>query len=105
MRYHWGLGVGHLHAHRPDSTSKICIPDEARDTEFEADQYTDLERSQAHSPDAVGDIEMYESDNPELGLEDRDFEGWQDVETLGSSSNDLASEHESESEPEDGFHS
>jgi hypothetical protein len=104
MRYHWGLGVGHLHAPRPASTSESCISDEPRDAELEEDQYADLEIDEdsesARSPDADGAVDMYDSDNPELGLDDRDLEGWQDVETdtSGSDVDDPNGEHESESE-------
>lgn len=99
MRYHWGLGVGHLHAHRPASVSESSISDEPRDVE---DQYADLELDEdsEHSPDADGAIDLCESDNPELGLDDRDLEGWQDVEADSGSDadSDLAGEHDSESE-------
>jgi hypothetical protein len=37
---------------------------------------------------------MYESDNPELGLDDRDLEGWQDVETDSEGGSD--GEHDSD---------
>jgi hypothetical protein len=105
MRYHWGFGVGHLHAHQPASTSESCISDEQRDTELEEDQYADLELDEdsAHSPDADGAIDMYESDNPESGLDERDLEGWQDMETDSDSDVNGPSEHDSESESEEDF--
>ena len=96
MRYHWGLGIGHLPAHRPASTSESCISDEPGDTELE-DQYADLERDEdsADLPDADNAVDIYESDSSdsELGLDD--------VETDTSSGNDTVddsdtSEHESE---------
>jgi hypothetical protein len=34
-----------------------------------------------------GNVDTYHSDIPELGLEDREFEGWEDVETEDSEEN------------------
>jgi hypothetical protein len=54
--------------------------------------------------DSAGDIIMYESDNPELGLDDRELEGWQDVETDSGNDLDDLGDHdslESEEEEED----
>lgn len=40
---------------------------------------------------------MYrESDNPEMGLEDRDLEGWEDVESDTSEDDNGNSDHDSE---------
>ena len=93
MRYHWGLGVGHLHAHQPTSTSN-CIPDEPKDTQD--DWFPDIglgESSNAHALDSYPDnVSEVESDNPELGLDDRE----QDVETGSEDASDIDSEHESE---------
>jgi hypothetical protein len=90
MRYHWGLGVGHLHAHQP-TPSPSRIPDEPLSGNND-DRYVDPELGESPvnaSPgtDSAGDIIVYESDNPELGLDDHELEGWQDVET--DSDNDL----------------
>jgi hypothetical protein len=90
MRYHWGLGVGHLHAHQP-VPSPSRIPDEPL-SGTKDDHYVDPElckspRDVSPGTDSASDIIMYESDNPELGLDDHELEGWQDVET--DSSNDL----------------
>jgi hypothetical protein len=105
MRYHWGLGVGHLHAHRPASTSESYISDGQRDQpEEDPTQFTDLELDDSnsedslHLPDADDAFDVYDSDNPELGLDDRELEGWQDVVTDSGSDVDDPSEHESESE-------
>ena len=82
MRYHWGLGVGHLHAHQPTSTSN-CIPDEAKNTQD--DQFQGVEPGESPNmhtpspyPENASDIE---SDDPELGLDDREADVWQDSET------------------------
>ena len=32
MRYHWGLGVGHFHAHQSASTSD-CVSDQGEDSQ------------------------------------------------------------------------
>ena len=57
--------------------------------------------------DSAGDIIMYESDNPELGLDDRELEGWQDVETDSGNDLDDSGGHDSleeeEEEEEEGF--
>ena len=45
-----------------------------------------------------GDSEGYHSDNPELCLEDRDLEGWEDVESEDSDGED---EERDEDEDED----
>jgi hypothetical protein len=99
MRYHWGLGVGHLHAHQPTFNASR-IPDKPRDTQD--DQFADFEPDEpsgenAHAPDTDSD-KCYESDNPELDLDDRDLEGWEDVET--DSAND-DSERDSNDTDED----
>jgi hypothetical protein len=82
MRYHWGLGIGHFHAHQSASTLG-CVPDLAEDAQ-------DIQDPDAESQEASGESLAranyrgsdagYESDNPELCLEDRDLEGWDDIE-------------------------
>jgi hypothetical protein len=88
MRYHWGLGVGHLHAHHSTSTS-ACISDN-RDADNQADESADPEPCElgpSHE-NAHLNLEAHDTDSdldkPELGLDDRDPEGWEDVETDGS---------------------
>jgi hypothetical protein len=84
MRYHWGLGVGHLYAHHSISTSSsACTPD-SRDTDTQGDGSVDLgpfdlgpSHENAHLNVEDNDTDC-ESDNPELGLNDRDPEGWED---------------------------
>ena len=83
MRYHWGLGVGHFHAHQP--TGRPSHNYEESDTQY------------VHSPECENEVRMDEndvntciqdensdvcdSDDPELDLEDREHEGWDDVES------------------------
>ena len=82
MCYHWGLGVGHFHAHQSASTSR-CVSDLAEGAQDI--QVPDMEPQEAlgetlaHANDRGSDM-GYESDNPELSLEDRDLEGWDDIE-------------------------
>ena len=83
MRYHWGLGIGHLHAHGLTSTFP-WNPDQPRDvdapnntSENPEDPTDDLE------PNATGfdSNTCDESVNPEMTLDERDLEGWEDVES------------------------
>jgi hypothetical protein len=100
MHYHWGLGVGHLHAHQPTSTSN-CIPDEAetQDGQFQGVELGESTHAPNPYPDDATDIE---SDNPELGLDDREADIWQDSETEGSKDgSDIDDEHNSEGTEED----
>lgn len=96
MRYHWGLGVGHLHAHPPTST---YIPDNSRDVDASNDLFADPELPPGEADTHITDVDdnMYrESDNPEMGLEDRDLEGWEDVESDTSENSNGNSDHDSE---------
>lgn len=86
MRYHWGIGVGHLYAHQ-HATASVRIFEE------DASVVQSLERGTGplESPDEDdvsaltqdGNSEVYDSDDPELGLEDREqeLEGWVDNES------------------------
>lgn len=89
MRYHWGLGVGHYHAHQPtsglhrDITSQP-ITNEPGDTQDNQSSNLEPEGTSDSNVDALGDDDFeYISDDPELGLEDRHLpdEGWQDTDT------------------------
>ena len=93
MRYHWGLAIGHLYAH--PSTPTPASPDELRHEPMEAedDQY-----AQESPVDTDRASDTWESDDPELGLDDCDMEGWQDVETDSGSDENDPSEHGSGSE-------
>jgi hypothetical protein len=93
MRYHWGLGVGHLHAHQHTATS-APTPEKnapnAQPPEPEAEEGLDENSVNAQIEIQDGNSEAYHSDNPELGLEERDFEGWEDVESEDSENGDGA---------------
>jgi hypothetical protein len=78
MHYHWGLGVGHFHAHQSASTSG-CISDLIEDTHSSQVPDLELQEAFAQANDRGSDM-GYESDNPELCLEDCDWEGWDDIE-------------------------
>ena len=89
MRYHWGLGVGHYHAHQPtsslyhDITSQPII-NEPGDTQDNRSSNLEPEGTSYSNVDPLGDHDLeYTSDDPELGLEDRHLpdEGWQDTDT------------------------
>ena len=89
MRYHWGLGVGHLHAHQHSAISGR-IPQED-DQEMELTEREAEERLVQNIADALPEIQaehessdVEHSDNPELGLEDRHLEGWEDNESEDS---------------------
>lgn len=80
MRYHWGLGIGHFHAHQATLPSghTAALPD---DTELEDCQCSDFEPEkppcelQSGRARNGGDSDTCgESDNSELG-----FEAWEDV--------------------------
>lgn len=100
MRYHWGQGVGHLHAHQ--STSH-CIPDQSSEQPMainalddpDPEELPDGEDSDTCAADKVDD---YELDNPEFALEDRDLDGWEDLES--DAADDAV--HNPESEDDDG---
>jgi hypothetical protein len=66
MRYHWGLGVGHYHAHQPTTTSQP-ITNEPGDNQAQ---------------DALGDDDLeYISEDPELEDSHLPNEGWEDTDT------------------------
>ena len=108
MRYHWGLGVGHLHVHCPVSTSsgRSGIPGKPRD--IEDDQNADREPDNAFedaSEDAsnidCASSDAYDSDKSEWDLDNRDLEGWEDEETDSGNDIDCRSGLDSESEISD----
>ena len=93
MRYHWGLGIGHIYTHQPTSTSssKFQVLDNQA-TKFEDDQYVDLEvgenSTSVQGTDQDTADDTHESENPEFGLDDHGLEDWEDVETDSSSNSD-----------------
>lgn len=90
MRYHWGLGVGHLHAHRPRLTSSFGYNADGPDQdEIHQDLPTNVESKETQVEDGASD--SYESDNPELGLEISDLEDWEDMETDSETDDSISS--------------
>jgi hypothetical protein len=107
MRYHWGLGVGHYHAHQPTSSlhhdiTSQPITNEPGDTQDNQSSNLEPEGTSDSNVDGLGDDDLeYISDDPELGLEDRHLpdEGWQDTDIdaddgghSGSDSEDIEEE-------------
>ena len=104
MRYHWGLGVGHLHMHCIVSTSngRSGVPDEPRD--IEDDQNGDCKPdnvSEDTSNIDCASLDAYNSDKSEWDLDNRDLEGWGDGETDGDNDIPCQNQHDSESENSD----
>jgi hypothetical protein len=88
MRYHWGLGVGHYHAHQPTMTSEP-ITNKPGDNELEGTYSNAV---------ALGEDDLeYISEDPDLGLDDSHLsdEGWQDT-TDGTSDGGGHSGYDSE---------
>lgn len=71
MRYHWGMGIGHIHAHE---RSTPVIPS-GRQGPLE---FLEEPEPTTRVPD-LQDTDMEEREDPELALEDREAEGWEDV--------------------------
>ena len=92
MRYHWGLGVGHLHAHQHASTSSRVPEDSIQSVgslQYEAGEMLDDDDTRIQDDYDFGDAEF--------SLEDPDWEGWEDVESEdeeGSGNEDTDSEEE-----------
>ena len=101
MRYHWGLGVGHLHAHCPVSTSNdsSSIPDELGNIEGDQNEPDNVTEDASNIDCATSDA--YDSDKPDRDLDNRDSEGWEDETDSGNDAN-CRSELDSESENSDG---
>src|ERR1700720_3936849 len=85
MHYHWGLGIGHLYAHWPASSSHMLAESDAPDViphEWETEEGAGENNINTHIQDGNSDVDS--SDDSELGLENRNFEGWEDDESEGS---------------------
>jgi len=98
MRHHWGLDVGHLHAHQSASS---CIPRESTDIDPLDELHVDPESGgeDTYTAEMDGD----ESDNLEMSLGDREWEGWEDVES--ETSEDGANDSDNNSEDDNGIYS
>ena len=86
MRYHVGLGVGHLHAHR--STTSSCLPEgdiHPREPEPDMDEMVGDDDVHAETHDDGSSDSDVDSDHlAEFDLNDRDLEGWEDIESEDS---------------------
>jgi hypothetical protein len=101
MRYHWGLGVGHFYAHQPASTLGHVsdMAGDAQDSQVPDMELQEASRESLEQPNDKGSDMGYDSDNPELSLEDRDLEGWDDIEMDDGDEDE--DEDEDIGEPED----
>jgi hypothetical protein len=90
MRYHWGLGVGHLHAHqtlaapcdKPEMPqAEDTHPDQSPDCITADSEAPSKNHVDARPPPEDGDDSVCDSDCPEFGLDDRQSEGWEDVDS------------------------
>ena len=95
--------IGHFHAHQLASTSSYAsdLAEDAQDI-----QVPDMElqeasvESLAQANDRASDM-SYESDNPELCLEDCDSEGWDDIEMDDAEDGDGDGDEDIIGEPDD----
>lgn len=92
MRYHWGLGVGHLHAHQHASSARGS-EDNTGWSQYEAGEaLDDASDTNTRSPDVDGNA--YDFGDAEFSSES---EGWEDIESEdeeGSGNEDMTSEEE-----------
>jgi hypothetical protein len=79
MRYHWGLGVGHIYAYQPAGTfvhtPEVNVPSAVLP---ESTLEENAEGNDTSGRTHDGNSDIYDSDNPELTFDDRDGEGWED---------------------------
>ena len=103
MRYHEGLGVGHVHMHQPSASS---IPHEPRDIDV-SDESSDIDVSDNPIPEQLpggGDMQAPdmkneqndEMDDPEMVLEDHENESWEDAESNDSEDGNKSDDQSSE---------
>jgi len=87
MRYHWGLAIGHIYARGAAPTSAgrtpSLVPQGVQSSEHEPEMASGVFDSNALTLHG-NDSDVYDSDDPELGLGDRQLDGWEDVESQGS---------------------
>jgi hypothetical protein len=90
MSYHVGLGVGHVHAHQhADTPRHIYEESNAQDGKsLERENERIMEEININLQVQDGNSDVCDSD-PELDLEDREFEGWNDVESEPDEDDDL----------------
>jgi hypothetical protein len=97
MRYHWGQGVGHFHAHQPSGTS-FHTSEELDAGDAELRECETEERLNEDDGDVDGNSDVGIPHDPELGLEDREYEGWDEEEDGegGGSEEDMEEDMEEE---------
>jgi hypothetical protein len=78
MRYYWGLGVGHFYVHQTAATTDcvLQIPEDTQAPDSEQEELLGGSDNDASNYVQDGDSEVYDSDNPELGLDDRQSDEW-----------------------------
>jgi hypothetical protein len=91
MRYHWGLAVGHLHAHQHTCTPGPCTPGHNQGEPDTQDDHSPDHEDEAGVDESNVNTEVQDgnSDDLELGFEDREHEGWDDVESEGGGEDGL----------------
>ena len=87
VRYHWGLGIGHVYSHGQGTanitTTSVQAPDVTTDNSVGINALEDGNDFDVDNPEDGNDFDV---DNPELGLEDRE--------------DDLGEEDDREDEPQ-----
>ena len=103
MRYHGGLGAGHVHTHQssasgiPQEPSDINVPDELSDIDVPDDPNPEqLPAGGDTEAPGIENEQNDEADNPEMALEDRQNESWEDVESDDSQNGDESDDQSSE---------
>jgi hypothetical protein len=101
MRHHSGLGIGHLYA---QSFGACSISRESADIEVSEDPIPEQLSGSGGSRDMKAiDVDNGlddETDNPEISLEDRENEGWDEVESDDSEDGHYSDDQSSESNAE-----
>lgn len=101
MRYHWGLGIGHLHVHGL-SADPIPLSECAVEETEEVPNAGSLEEGvgtagvAACGADENSGDDGCTSDDPEFGVEDREreFDEWEDVNSCSEDSDNVDSDEE-----------
>jgi hypothetical protein len=92
MRYHWGLGIGHIYSHEryshPSHSADLIEPDDTSEEQANDPDLRPMERDDDN--DKGGPMEV---EDPELGLEERDNEPeleWDSESELGPNEDELS---------------
>lgn len=74
MRFHWGLGIGHVYSHADSPNVSTVSGGEEEDEDHNSDKNVEVK-----TQSIIDDDEDDDEENPEeLGLEDREKEIWDD---------------------------